>query len=284
LQFKGRAVNNLDNELLRMRHKPLWQAFTRLLDPGRLHVLVGGLTASPQTGPVKTLIDEVNEDFCALTDELHSQKAFKSGEAECYSDLKGQLAALPELFAEQSIENPAEKLVVDLWYGKSTQAALGAPLLGWLLLHTLANALGFSNDTDCLEFLRRFGLEFAWQESVTGPDQEKEVFLATLLMQTATLDPHPSQDPDAFKQLCHAPENAKLLGINTYNQQTWFSREGMTALVGVVALQARVLTFIGTHRAGVPDTASAVIADILRQRLARAAAVGYRLDKFLNLG
>jgi hypothetical protein len=58
----------------------------------------------------------------------------------------------------------------------------------------------------------------------------------------------------------------------------------MTALVGIVALQAEVLPLIGQDKAVTSGTSTVVISELLRQRLARAAAVGYRLDKFLHLG
>ena len=58
----------------------------------------------------------------------------------------------------------------------------------------------------------------------------------------------------------------------------------MAALAGVVALQAEIMQLMTQPEAEITDTSATAIPDILRQRLARAAAVGYRLDKFLNLG
>jgi hypothetical protein len=57
----------------------------------------------------------------------------------------------------------------------------------------------------------------------------------------------------------------------------------MTALVGIVALQAEIMQLIQGVETGDTDKLSSAAPDILRQRLARAAAVGYQLDKFLNL-
>jgi glycosidase len=282
---KGRAVNNLDHELLRTRYQPLWEGFTKLLDPERLRVLAGGLTTSPQTPPIKTLIGEVNEEFCTLVEKLRPTiQALDDNEPAASLDLGALLTALPGWLEDESVETPAEKLMRGLWYGKSTQSALGAPLLGWLLLRSLGKALGVADDIRCLELLRQFGLDFAWHESATNVNQEREVALAILLMQTATLVPHPAHDSAAFTHLCQAPENSRLLDINAHEGKVWFSREGMTAMAGAVALQARMSSFIGHDGAEAPDTPSTATAEALRQRLARAAAVGYRLDKFLHLG
>jgi hypothetical protein len=135
-----------------------------------------------------------------------------------------------------------------------------------------------------LESLRRFGLDFAWQESATSTEQERTIFLTNLLLQTATLSPHPATCEAAFAKLCKKPENAKLLNINRHADETWFSREGLTALAGIVALQSEIMQLLRKAEEETTAEPAVVIADILRQRLARAAAVGYRLDKFLYLG
>ena len=114
-------------------------------------------------------------------------------------------------------------------------------------------------------------------------EQERDVFLATLLLQTATLSPHPATCDVAFAELCNDPGNARLLGINMHADETWFSQEGMTALAGIIALQSGIIQILGEKSATGTDISSPVISDILRQRQARAAAVGYRLDKFLRL-
>ena len=140
--------------------------------------------------------------------------------------------------------------------------------------------LGFS----CLESLRQFGLDYAWQETATSAEQERDILLATLLLQTTALTPHPATSTSAFTELCNNPDNARLLGINSHADATWFLQEGMTALAGVVALQAEIMQLMGGPETGDTDKSPSTIPDILRQRLARAAAVGYRLDKFQRLG
>jgi len=103
-------------------------------------------------------------------------------------------------------------------------------------------------------------------------------------MQTSALSPHPATCDAAFAELCNDPGNAGLLGTNVHAGESWFSQEGMTALAGSVALQAEIAQLMSKSAAEKADKSAVAIADILRQRLARAAAVGYRLDKFLHLG
>ncbi|MCK4509500.1 MAG: hypothetical protein KAU27_13200, partial [Desulfuromonadales bacterium] len=283
-QLQGRAVDNLDRELLRMLHQPLWQAFTQLLEPGRLQVLVGGVTASPHSEPVKVLIAELSEELAAFSAALRSSEELQNDASVAPTDLAEFLTALPDWLAELSSAKLPEKLMANAWYGTATQSGLGVALFGWLLLHNLGKMLGFSDDTHCLQGLRQFGLDYAWQEIATSAEQERNIFLTTLLMQTTTLSPHPATSASAFAELCNNPDNARLLGINSHADETWFLQEGMTALAGIVALQAELMQLMRCSEARVTGRASTTIPGILRQRLARAAAVGYRLDKFLRLG
>jgi len=88
----------------------------------------------------------------------------------------------------------------------------------------------------------------------------------------------------AFTELCNNPENSRLLGINSHAGQNWFLQEGMTALAGVVALQAEIMSLTKGSKTETSRAPASTSSGILRQRLARAAAIGYRLDKFLSLG
>ena len=282
--LQGRTVDNLDRELLRMLHQPLWHAFTKLLEPGRLHMLAGGVTASPQPQPVEVVITELSEELCAFVAALRSATEFHSEGPSASTDLSDQLAVLPSWLEELSSAKMPDKLLADLWFGSRTQSGLGITLLSWLLLHNLGEMLGVSDDNECLECLRQFGLDYAWQESVTSPEQERDVFLATLLMQTATQSPHPAMSESAFTQLCNNPDNSRLLGINSHADESWFLQEGMTALTGVIALQAEIMHLLSASGAEKTSASPGSIPGLLRQRLARAAAVGYRLDKFLSLG
>jgi hypothetical protein len=96
------------------------------------------------------------------------------------------------------------------------------------------------------------------------------------------MQPHPAVDAQAFAPLCQDRDNSRFLGVNRHQEQTWFLQEGMTALAGAIALQAGILQLRADQGKEVP-TISTAAAEHLRQRLARAAAVGYRLDKFLDL-
>ncbi len=282
--LQGRAVDNLDRELLRMLHQPLWQAFTQLLEPGRLQVLVGGVTASPQSKPIKALIAELDEELRSFATALRSSTESSSQEAVPAAALAQQCTALADRLSGLAAEGFPGELLVSLWCGERTQPALGVTLFSWLLLHRLGDMLALDDDSQCLELLRRFGLDYAWQESASSTRQEQEVFLAMLLLQTSALSPHPATSESAFSELCNAADNSRLLGINTHAYETWFSREGMTALAGVVALQAEVIQATKKFSTTSETGAASVISAILRQRLARAAAAGYRLDKFLRLG
>lgn len=96
------------------------------------------------------------------------------------------------------------------------------------------------------------------------------------------MEPHPAADAKVFTQLCQEADIGRFLGVNKHANQTWFLQERMTALAGAVALQAGVMQLQASHNKQVSVTSSSA-AEQLRQRLARAAAVGYRLDKFLAL-
>jgi hypothetical protein len=230
------------------------------------------------------LITELSEELFAFAAALRSSAELHGEEAPTTNDLDDVLAILPGWLSELSTEKLPGKLLKNAWHGSRTQAGLGAPILSWRLLDCLGKTVGFSDNVSIMETLRRFGLDFAWQESATTTEQERDFFLATLLLQTATLSPHPATCEAAFAELCNDPGNARLLNINRHADETWFSQEGITALAGIVALQAEIMQLQRKNEEKRTDKPAVVIADILRQRLARAAAVGYRLDKFLNLG
>ena len=104
-----------------------------------------------------------------------------------------------------------------------------------------------------------------------------------LLMQTPTQPLHPATNDPAFAELVTDPKNAGLLGINHHAGQSWFAKEGLAALAGAVALQAALMQLMSPDSTVKPKVMATLIPERLRERLARAAAVGYRLDKFLHL-
>lgn len=175
-------------------------------------------------------------------------------------------------------------LLTEAWHGTRRQPGLGGPVLGWILLHSLGKLISVDGGTRCLQTLRHFGLDYALQESTATAEQERDIFITLALLQTADLTPHPASSESAFARLCSDPVNAGLLGINTHAGTTWFVQEGMATLAGAVALQAGITTLLCRVEEDRTMGPANIIAEILRQRLARAAAVGYRLDKFLRLG
>jgi len=282
--LQGRAVQNLDRELLQMLHQPLWQAFTRLLDPARLHVLAGGATVSPLSEPVKASMVELFKELADFAAALRSSDEFHDDQMTVPTGLEILFATLPAWLSDLSAAKLPGKLVADAWFGLRAQPGLGVSLLSWLLLRSLGKMLGLSDDYCCLQYLRRFGLDYAWQESTTSAEQQRDVFLATLLMQTSGLTPHPATSEKRFAELCNDPDNTGLLGINSHAGKTWFLQEGMTALAGAIALQAEIMHLMSEDGEADAKVSASATAEVLRQRLALAAAVGYRLDKFLRLG
>jgi hypothetical protein len=220
-------------------------------------------------------------DFAAA---LRSSDEFHDDQMTVPTGLEILFATLPAWLSDLSAAKLPGKLVADAWFGLRAQPGLGVSLLSWLLLRSLGKMLGLSDDYCCLQYLRRFGLDYAWQESTTSAEQQRDVFLATLLMQTSGLTPHPATSEKRFAELCNDPDNTGLLGINSHAGKTWFLQEGMTALAGAIALQAEIMHLMSEDGEADAKVSASATAEVLRQRLALAAAVGYRLDKFLRLG
>ena len=282
-RLQGQAVANLDREMLQLRHQPLWQALTVLLDPGRLHVLAGALLATPQPAPVTRLIAQLSDELQAFAADLYAAADPIAAAPSGAVDLARLLASLTDWLMLQPAGKLPGSLLTEAWLGTRRQPGLGVPLLSWMLLHSLGKLIGVDDGTRCLQNLRHFGLDYAWQESAVSAEQERDIFLAMTLLRTAELSPHPASNESAFASLCNDPVNSGLLGINTDAGTTWFVQEGMAALAGAVALQAGIIPLLGQEAEDRDEVPTTSIAEVLRQRLARAAAVGYRLDKFLHL-
>jgi hypothetical protein len=282
-KLQGQPVDNLDRELLRLRHQSLWQALSQLLDPQRLHVLAGRLGAVPLPQPTKTTIKRLLEELDALASELRLAANLPSPEPPS-GEAESSVTKLPGWLAGIAKAAVPEQFLCEMWQGKRDRHGLGPALLSWLLLHDLGQQLGLENDRQCLELLTSFGLDFAWRESASSPAQTTDVFLAMLLLQTPASPLHPAISDQLFAELFTDPQNSRLLGINHHAGQSWFSREGLASLAGAVALQAALMPLASLSSIEEPDITAALISERLRERLARAAAVGYRLDKFLHLG
>ena len=281
-KLQGQPVDNLDRELLRLRYLPLWQAMTRLLDPERLHVLTDGLGTVPQPKPVramvKTLLGELEEFASELQLAADIQKPAPQSD-----ELKNLVKKLPGWLVRVAKAEMPGQLLHEMWQGKGNRPGLGLAALSWLLLHDLGRQLGLADDRQCLDLLRGFGLDFAWQESAASQAQTRDVFLGMLLMQTPALPLHPATNDPAFAEFVTDPKNAGLLGINRHAGQSWFAKEGLAALAGSVALQATLMLISSPDITEQTKVMATLIPERLRERLARAAAVGYRLDKFLHL-
>jgi len=225
----------------------------------------------------------------ALLDELD---AFVS-DLRCAADIQTSAPAsdgirnlakkLPGWLARMGKVEMPGRLLHEMWQGKRDRPGLGSVLLSWLLLHDLGRQLGLTDDRQCLDLLRGFGLDFAWQECATSDTQTREVLLGMLLMQTPALPLHPATSDPVFAEYFSDPKNAGLLGINRHAGQRWFAKEGLTALAGALALQAALMHISSPEITGQQKFMAELIPERLRERLARAAAVGYRLDKFLHL-
>ncbi len=281
-QLNGRKVSNLERERLKMLYQPLWKAFAALFDQGRLNVLAGGLMAARQTSPIEKIMVELSAECNAFASLISSSIEDFDGHSTSPIDLKALFTDLSAWLAELAAAKAPEKLLAGQWQGKRSQAGLGGTILSWVMLQKLSQALGFPDESPCFEVFRSFGLDFAWQESAVSEDQARTIFLATLLTKTAGMQPHPAVDAHTFTQLCQDRDNSRFLGVNRHEDQTWFLQEGMTALAGAVALQAGIMQLRAGQGKEV-DAFSVEAAEHLRQRLARAAALGYRLDKFLDL-
>ena len=279
-RLQGQPVADLDREMLRLRYLPLWQAFTTLLAPGRLRVLAGGLSAAPVMPPHQALILELDTELQLLAGIMAAESGKPPGPQA--ATLPALLMRLPQWLTDCAAQKLPHSLLAERWSGSAKAPGLGSLVLAWLLVRALGQACGQPTAAETTGLLHRFGLDHAWRESATSARLEHEGQLAMLLLETEALSPHPAVDEAAFVKLVEDRGLQALLGINRHAGTTWFSREAMTDLAGILALQSSILQL--TEReiaAGEPQATTSAV--ILRQRLARAAAVGYRLDKFLRL-
>jgi glycosidase len=280
IKSRGQAMSNLDRERQRLQYKETWLAFTKLVDLERLHILSGTLSAAPPPPTILSLQKELLADLDGLLYCLSSVLEVKRDESTS-TKFVPLLTALPRWLAKLSSADIPNRLMAEAWSGLRNHPGLGVPVLAWLLLRELGQRLGLHSDSECLNIIRSLGLDFAWQEQFTSHEQQRQVSLSLLLLQTS--NSKPATDSNAFADLCTDNINTNLLGVHRHAGNFWFNREGMMALVGVVALQAGVQQ-LALEPSSVGPEPTKEISEMLRQRLARAAAVGYRLDKFLSLG
>ncbi|MEJ2469809.1 MAG: alpha-amylase family glycosyl hydrolase [Desulfuromonadales bacterium] len=278
-QLQGAGVEDLDRERLRLAYQPLWQAFVALLDAERLQVLAGGLLAEPPPKPIRQLGKQLAGDILQLATALGEQ-------AECpvtrvsSPGLTSGCKAIRDVMHHLDLTVMPEQLLAEAWQGDRQQPGLGPVLLGWLVLSSLTRSLESHPEIDGLALLREFGLDRAWRETILTDGQKRDHALTWLLMKTASQDPHPATSDETFAALCTDVAQRDWLGINQHAGQTWFVAERMAALAGALAWQKLLLARSAAARKRILPQ----VCDLLRHRLARASAVGYRLDKFLRLG
>jgi glycosidase len=279
----GEGTDNLDRELLRIRHCELWRAFGSLLEPRRLRSIAAALAAGPPTGAVDKAITALIEEFddCQrLIGEATGKDATKSAGPSGEATLKELLRRCGERVRSLSSHGFTGQLLAAAWQQIHAEEGLGAALLSWLLLDQLGRQLKLPDGQALLSKLEDFGLDFAWREGCGTTAELRDLALTRLLLrhpagESAASDP--ALNRATFTALCRDPQNATLLGVNSQEGRRWFVRERMAAVTGALALR----TWLALERDD--DTAwRASALDRHRQRLARAAAVAYRLDRFLS--
>lgn len=279
-QLAGKPSKSLDRQKQRLLYKDLWAAFTKLMDFNRLQVLAGALSSSPPQAKVINLQNDLRADFDLMMESMADAGLVNQSETANADDIDF-FRVLPTWLTELPTQGFPEQLLADVWFGHRNHPALGAVILAWQVLKSLCKRADNLNAYDFRSFINKIGLDYAWREHVSNKEKERAISLAMLLLRTA--ESNPATDDELFAELCTDTANKELLGINEHAGDRWFNREGMISVAGAVALQAAVLG-LEKNLASIDKAAFSEIAEKLRQRLARATAVGFKLDKFISLG
>lgn len=271
----GRPVASLDEALLGFCYQDIWQSAARLFAPARLHQLAQNLPGFPLREAALDLLAGLNDDLIRLAEQLATALG-RTGQAGCGAPLYsrfGKLADRLEQALQQTDLAPDLEL---LWYGK-TGPDLAYPLLCWQLCEELRARLHpEQTPAALLADFKRFGVNLAWRELLPDGLCEQDLLMVELLLHTADGCPHPAENRSAFEALFSAPAWQALLGINRHGAETWFDRDRMEALAGVLVLQ----------RLSLPTGSVTLLARDLaryRHRIEDAAASGYRLQTFLSI-
>ena len=275
----GRAVANLELARLRMQYQPIWDGFQALINPERLLAFSGMLMTTPLVSPVRTMIREFANELDTLVDlfliHLDRTPAAIFSERSLRQDM-AELSTWLDMLT--TCEWPGQMLL-NIWQGKPGVPCLGPAILTWRLLAALGQRLECRSQEDLWALLQRLGLDHAWQEVLSGPDDQRNLNLSLILLETEGMHPHPALSDVALAELIRTSRVAALTGLNEYAGERFFNREGMMTLCAALAVQA-------DWNPGQPTSLSRPSSESLetfRGRLARAAAVGYRLDKFIQL-
>jgi len=281
-QLGDRPVANLDQALLRLRFGPLWNAFVALIDGNRLRVLSSELELPKLLPPGVAAVEQILNEEERLTESLQlrigcSPAATDHQEKQGEPSLQGLGIWLNEL---KGSDLPGQ-LLYELWTGSADQPGLGPALLTWWQIARLYARCSFAFSEGCDAFLTHFGIDLAWREASVTPIEHRDRQIALLLLRSTALTAHPALDDHSLAQLIRDTDGRELLGIHRHAGTTWFNREAMASLCGALALQAGWLGFACDAVQPANESPTTTLLETLRRRLARAAAVGYRLDKFL---
>jgi ADP-glucose type glycogen/starch synthase len=259
-------VDNLDLACFRLRHQHLWQAWQRVIEPGRLQVLAGTLLGTPLTAAARALAAELDA-------ELHT--------------LAGLLNPAPPLPAAVPLVDDLASLAG--WLDTAEAAALRAswsgpdhlayPLLCWHLFAQLQRCLPATAEPLWGRF-QALGLDLGWSESLPAPRRQRDLPLAMLLCATGRLAPPPALDALSLAALVRDPAQQALLGINRQEGTTWFNCERMADLLAALACQAAHLAVCAAPADHHLQLAK--IAALASHRRAVATTAGYRLEPFLE--
>ncbi len=279
-ELAGRPVADLDVALLGLRYRPLWQAFQELTNTTRLNLLVAGLTTSPLTPPAGNLTSELDTELEAMALLLRAELTATSRSLIASEPLQTDIEWLNQYLNTLPEIRPHGRLLYDDWLGSTDRFAIGRSVLAWWLVHRLGKTLGIDDGASVWTQLGHFGLNYAWREACTTDDDRWDQALAETLVMIDVRSPHPAYSAESFSELVRSPEVMPLLGVHEHAGDTWFNRERMAGLCGALVIQSEWLSTVSSE-ADRPEDLDAL--EMYRHRLARAAAVGYRLDNFLSL-
>ena len=280
-KLQGRAVPALDHEYQRLRYHALWTAFLQVVNLERLNVLKGLLSAKPVSRITQDIIIDLSNDVRTLAKEIAALKNvdFETGGS---TTLKASFLACPAWLGRWEQADYPESLLKSLWDGDEC-APLGAIALAWLAIHGAFQLLPKGLAEDFGELSDLYGLGMAWHEQILTPSDRQAMFLINQLCRIQEQEPDPATDHEAFLRMVTQPNVPEILGMHEFADKTWITREGITAFAGGLALRSVIKEEIRSSTTSeTKKNLSHAVSLSLRERLAHAAAVGYRLDKFLQ--
>ncbi|MBW2451480.1 MAG: alpha-amylase [Deltaproteobacteria bacterium] len=276
----GRAVANLDLARLRMQHHPVWQSFQALMNPDRLLALSGMLMTPPLVGPGQTVVRECAKELDTLAALFSTHlDLVPTATTPSEQSLRQDMVDLSTWLGTLAPSRLPGQILLKIWQGSSDVCSLGPAIIMWRLLAALGQRLSCSAPASLWAMMQRLGLDHAWHEVLSEPGDRRNLNLSWILLEAEAMDPHPARSETALAELVGTSRVATVIGLNEYAGERFFNREGMMALCAALAIQAdwTLGRPTGPGRPG-PEPL-----ETFRGRLARAAAVGYRLDNFIHL-